>query len=340
MKRVLVIGAGNRIQNTVLPALFCLEPKVDVVGICSKSRKKLKSPDGKSTFTTITDMNAIDYPSLDAIIVAVTTNNVPDVLRRLTEFNVEKTILFLDTPVLRLDDLRASKYFNFFGRVYVSEDYPFIASFNLVKQLVKAGTIGRLRHIYLFHNGYNHHALAILKHLTSNKLVSFAKVKKRNNEVQEICFRFPNGVEATVIKPRDYGMGRFLVTGESGFIADYQLAGNSCIHLEYMFDRGVYRGVRVKEKGKEHIFSSAGFNKIKKRLLDVSLINCQKIEGLVLLFSKAFWGNPHSIYRPIDGVYDNTVSVFLHKYGIFKDFKLPFSPQSVFQKFLSVRMNI
>src|SRR3989344_5169900 len=163
---VLVIGAGNRVQRTILPALYCMNQRVKLVGIYSRSSKKLLLPDAKTTLTTTINLDSIDFTKLDVIVVAVTIQNVPQVLEILSRFKVSNITLFLDTPVLKIADISAGKYFRLFKKVCVSEDFIFMSRYKLIKQLISAGVIGQLRHIYLFHSGYDHHATALLRFLT------------------------------------------------------------------------------------------------------------------------------------------------------------------------------
>lgn len=172
LHRVLIIGSGQRVQTAILPAIRCSQPSLSLVGIYSRVKKNIKDPISEKKFETITDLNEINFTTLDLIIVAITIENVPEVLALLSQRDVKHIILFLDTPVLRYNHLWATKYFANFRKVFVSEDFIALANLILIKNLINKGAIGTPRRAYFFHSGYRHHALAALKYIFSSRYFS------------------------------------------------------------------------------------------------------------------------------------------------------------------------
>ncbi len=143
-KRVVIIGAGKRVQNTILPALHCLKGIYTIDAICSRTKKQLTLPDGKTKLQTITDLHTIRFASTDMIIVAATTENVPQIIQQLTLHDVRHVILFVDTPVVPIGDLWILRLFRKFRAVYVSEDFISLANYQIVKKLINQNYIGKL----------------------------------------------------------------------------------------------------------------------------------------------------------------------------------------------------
>lgn len=324
-KNVFIIGSGNRVQKTILPALVCLRSVYTISAVYSRHKKTLRLPGTGLTIRNQTDINTVNFPKIDIIIVAITPQEVKNVLRLLSKFSVSRCVLFLDTPVLSVSDFLATRFFRLFKAVYVSEDYQSMLSFEAVARFIREGHIGRLRYVYLFHSGYKYHALATLKKIASCNSVSFMRRVYINQEISNLEVKLANGVRATVIEPRDYSIGRFLVVGEQGAIADYPLSGMGTIHIAYRYTNGVFSGLDVKGAITRTQMLDKRYNKqIVSEGIDASLINCQKIEGLIRLYQTA--GKPSSpyLYPWDEGMYDSAASFFLDKFGWFIDVKLPF----------------
>lgn len=339
-KNVLIVGSGNRVQKTILPAILCLKDIYTLCGVYSRKQKILINDSRFGIIKTIRNLSLIDFQSLDIIIVAITTENVPELLALLSSFNTKHIRLLLDTPVLRIKHLWALKYFKLFKEVYISEDYISMKVYDMAKQIIKSGKIGNLRHIYLFHSGYKHHALAIIKNLASLNYISLMHVEKRGNNITETKIRLPNGVSATILGPRDYSIGRFLIIGDSGFISDYSLSGHNGIIINYLYKNGYYSGIAISGLfNKQFEFKNRYYNKLIDILSDKSLINNLKIEGLIIMLKNL--SNKLSYrYLPESGIYDNLSIKILSSLGFFYDVNLPFTKLSIINIFIKILKKI
>jgi len=340
-KNVLIIGSGNRVQKTILPALCCLPNIFTVVGIYSRTEKTLVFPDGKTKMKTITDTGKIDFRYIDVIIVAVTTENVPDVIHSLARHRVNHIVLFLDTPVLYMKHIYTARLFSLFKKVYVTEDYIAMSITNVVKRIIQAGSIGKLKQIYLFHGGYKYHALAFLRRIVSERYISTMIRKRVSSAISKIHIRFPGGTCATIFEPKDYTVGRLLIVGEKGFISDYPLSGEHAINITYTFKNGFYSGMNVSGGVVEkHRISNPFYWRIIKNLSDEPLINCIKIEGFIRLFESLADQTLQYVYSYEDGIYDGAASAMLDAYGFFVDARLPLFQQSIMHKLISTTKNL
>jgi predicted dehydrogenase len=300
---VLVVGAGHRPQATIFPALACLGDEVELLGVHTRTRRELSLFGGDLELTT-RPLDDLDVARADTIVVAVPPAAVPDVLGRLTAFDTSRARLLLDTPVLRPHDLGAARLFSRFAQVLASEDcYP-LPPFVLARRLLDEGSIGRLRHVHLFHSAYRHHALASLRQLTDHRPARIV-VHRWNKSAAEIRLKFPGGVRATVVEPRFYEGGRLLVTGDKGSIADYPLAGKHAMQIGYDETSGGYAGLTldgepVAPSDRDLAFAS----KLPSPPVEDTRMQRLKIRGFMDVLRDAHTGGP-ARYDPFDSVLDS-----------------------------------
>jgi hypothetical protein len=329
---VLIIGSGKRVQETIIPALACIRDVYNIVGIYSRTKKIVAGINGVSTMTTTTDLSIFDFSIINIIVIAVTTEHVGSVLQLLSRQSVSNTVLFLDTPVLHHTQLFALKYFSRFKRVYVSEDYIGMANIRIMARLIHEGHVGRLRKIYLFHNGYKYHAFAMLKKLVCEQYILKVTLQKFDDSSYEYNIRFSKGVSATIVGPKDYECGRILIVGDRGCISDYKLNVPNNTLLSYRYAGKIYSGIDTTGAVNERYrVNNKFYPAVMRALSETSLIRSLKIEGMITLLKHATENSPRVCYTPQMGLYDYLVSVLVDKLGWFRDYKLFFTSQSVFQ---------
>src|SRR3990167_249828 len=128
-KRVLIIGSGNRVKSTLLPALTSLDRKYTIIGIASRSSKIITIPGRSLRFRTVTDLDFFDFRCVDIIVLSITLENVPSVLKELSQKPVSNITLFLDTPVMPVKDIFSIRLFRRFKKVLVLEDYVSMSNY-------------------------------------------------------------------------------------------------------------------------------------------------------------------------------------------------------------------
>jgi hypothetical protein len=327
-KNVLVIGSGQRVQNTILPAIYCLQDEFELLAVYSRSIKDISLFNRKMQIQTINDFSRIDFRSLDLIMVAVTLEQVPDVLKKLAVYNTQHVRLLIDTPVLSLHDIRCARYFKKFRSVGVSEDSITLPPFVLARKLIDQGQIGKIKEISLIHSGYRYHALATLKMLTGVNYISKIKNTYSHGKIAERQIIFRNGIKASIVEPRDYSVGKFHIIGEGGAIADYDLSGPNLSRLDYKVEGGIYRGLRLDGQDQTPDDLDRKYLQfIGVDLPESNLMTTMKIRGLMdLIFGRVE-------YLSVGGLYDSLAIIFSEKSGLFIDFAWG-GNRSVFQSLL------
>lgn len=286
-------------QTGIIPALLGLANYFEITGVVTRTEKDISLPDGKFQTRTITDLNLIDLATIDLIAVAVPIQEVPNVLRDLARFQTKNITLALDTPVLPLKKLSAARYFKNFREVLVLEDSIALPPFVQAKKLIQEGKIGKLKKITFFNSGYRYHALAALKFLAGFLYVRKIRAIRKPDKSWDMHIFFPGQVKALVIGPRDYNIGKFLIEGTSGAIADFEANIPDLIRINNNFAN----------------------------------IDSLKIQGLMELLAAIYHDTYHDIYNDInhylnkyysrDGIYDHLAIALSEKFGWFWDFPLP-----------------
>lgn len=247
---MLVVGAGRRALGTILPAAHCMRSRVDLVGVCARRARELSVIDGEMTVGVEAGLGSVDFSAIDAVVIAIPTAAVPAVLAELAERSeragsqAPKLTVLIDTPVLELADLGATRLFPRFARVLASEETVALPPVVLTRRLMAEGAIGPLRHVTMAHSGYRHHALASLRSLVGRG-PSRVAVRHWNGPWGEVSLRFPGSVSASVLEPRHYPSGRTAVCGAKGTIVDYDTDSRHATRISYAVEDGCYVGLAL-----------------------------------------------------------------------------------------------
>lgn len=295
--RVLLVGAGRRARQTILPAIWACDERVDLVGVCARSAREIELLGGRFRTTTTTLPN-VDLSGVDVVVVAIGTRSVPGLLRELAGRSEAASLtLMLDTPGLAAADLGAASLFDRFASVLASEDNYALPLFVLARRLVDEGAIGALRRVYLVHSGYRHHAIAALKQLTGAQHPTSVAIDRWTGFASDIRIRFPGDVRALIVEPRRYGSGRTMIVGERAFVTDYPVEHPKAIQVGYRMEDGTFRGLTVDGEPAPASDLDAAFAARLggAPLEDPTLMGQMKIRGLMELLCGAH--DPRSRFR-------------------------------------------
>jgi len=303
---MLLVGAGQRIESTVLPALACLPDEFEIVGIYSRSQDKLDRLHALWQVPVSTDLEVFDWNAINFIYVAVTLQNVPDVLVTLTANPTSQIRLILDTPVLAKGHLDYIHLFRAFQDVFVAEDCIALPQLDVAQQLLASGAIGRPQKLWMFHSGYSYHAIAMARSLVGRAPVVSGRSRRYGRDGGEIYLRFASGFEETVVQPRDYRVGSFLLMGSEGAIADYPLSTENAHVIQYQMDDERWTGLTVNGKKwpkheRDRSFDTLALSSLSER----SLMTQLKIRGLVTVLAD-LQADKHARSYPVrEGIYDS-----------------------------------
>jgi hypothetical protein len=300
-------------EQTLLPAASCLPDHIDVVGVYSRTVASAERLARAWGVTPLTDLAILSRESIDLIVVAVTTRNVPTVISQLGAYDLRHTTVMLDTPVVSsLRQLACFVHLRSCKEILVSEDLIAQPQIQACGELIEQGRLGTLRKIWLNHSGFRYHAVATLRRLAGKRYVLCANAARYGRDCSEITLRFSNSVTATVIEPRDYASGRLLVAGTTGIAADYPLFHPNATRIRYLFKGGRYSGLAIDDVEQprstldELYFQNLPYEKLVARNLNAML----KIRGAVELLAAVANDDPRYKYGVNTALYD-TITVVL-----------------------------
>lgn len=321
-RKVLVVGAGKRVEGAILPALLAFGGAIELAGIWARSSRKVSFYDGEVTVQTEAGPDAFDFSAIDTVIVAVTRTEVPSVLRRLGAFDTSRIALMLDTPVIDAKDVGAMRMLRRFRRVVCTEDSIALPPIVTAKRLIDEGAIGRVRSINLFHSGWRNHGLASLRFLTGMACPRRITVRRWNPKWSETRVRLGT-VRASIVQPHIHGNGRVLVVGEHGAIVDYHAGRSDAHEIGYVVENGVLRGVTVRGEIVENERDRMFFDNLPRRgVPEPTLDNQFKIRGVMDLIAGVHDGSGPA-YEPWDAIVDHQSMRLAERLPAFVDLPLP-----------------
>lgn len=334
-KNILVVGFGNRVRDHILPALDILEQQVGSFDIYARKRQKYRFRNQQRTTIQWPEERLMN--KVDVIIVAITTENVPDLLYSLSVFKLSNITLLLDTPLLNFKDIYALGYFHLFKHVYVTEDFISMTPYLVMKKLIQNKVLGNVRTIVNLYGGYRYHGIALLRHMASQRSIRLCSIRHCHDRVLT-QINFPNQMKGLILGPRDYRKSGTCIICDKGIISDYPTKSKHRMQLllKYQFVKNVYSGFSLL-LGKKPLYSHA----VDKRVLSAylkkkpapDLICALKIEGLVTLFKQLLENKHEYQYEFLEALYDNLVISHSEKQNYFRDMMVPLTQSSLVSTF-------
>jgi len=218
MYSTLIIGSGNRIKTNYLPALSCVKEHFEITGVHSRTEAKRNAVAQKWGIPSIEKLEQVDFSKVDLVILSITLKNNKQVLQKLAPYS-SNLILIIDTPVLPLNDLDAVKVLNKFKKVIVTEDFMNFPQFDLMREFVKKGFLGKLQKIILEQSGYRYHGLALIRSFSNFEKIVYSQIVSSSQQDVNINYKFKNGLLGCVKEPYKRLDGAITLVGDQGILA-------------------------------------------------------------------------------------------------------------------------
>lgn len=243
-RRVLVIGAGRRVQEAVLPALAHARGFADVQ-VFARVARVLEVAGTRHAVRPLAALPADGIRAGDLLVVAVSKDAVPAVLAELSARQPAAADLLLDTPVVRFKHFGHVRRLAAFRTVWVAEDVATLPWLDVVRASFQDGRLGPLREALFLQSGYRYHALAAARTLFGGARLVSARATRLGRGVELREVRFAGGRVAHVLEPRDYAVGRLLLIGRDGSLSDHPQALPGNVLLEPVVLGGRWTGFRA-----------------------------------------------------------------------------------------------
>jgi len=335
--RVLIIGAGRRVQNNFLPALHCLRDRFEIVGVHSRTTENLLRVTHQWGVKAEPQLDAIDWSGIDVVALSVPVSQNALLMKQLLP-HASSLSLVIDTPIAStLAELTdCERLLPSFSRVLVTEDYMNFPLFRLLRDAVADDLIGQPVGVTLINIGYFFHGLALVR-----SFADFAPIMRSHAEhvgrfTANVTYHFRGGFKACVVGPyRPDSNGGILLEGRKGVISE--VAGDARWgHLDHRPHYVVQRdleadqlvGYRL-EDGAGRLLRAVDLPALREmRTLpfeDKSDLNLCRGRGLMDVFLALFEpANLNNAYGFRNALYDSFVSRLAHS-G-----RLPLDPLSLF----------
>ncbi len=243
-RRVLVIGAGQRVQTDVLPALAALGERFFVNGVFARTARTLELGGDEHLVLPLDRLTADDLAACDLIYVAVSKGGVPKVLRRLAPLDRSGIDLVIDTPVMLFKHLGQLDLLRGFRNAWVAEDCSTLPWVDLLRQPAAREALGDLRAVTCDRSAWRYHGLALLKTLFGGAAIRTGR-RRAAPGGERVELGFAGGGRGTIVEPRDYAAGRFVITGTRATASDAPAPGSGELPLELVVQDGACRGLRL-----------------------------------------------------------------------------------------------
>jgi hypothetical protein len=231
---VFVVGAGKRVRETALPALVSLPGAFEIAAVLARSARDLAAAGRRFPVRALDEGLAQEVAPGDLVYVAVGKDAVPAVLERLAVLDRARLELLVDTPVLRWKHLRHLERLEGWARVSVAEDTAYLPWYAAAR-----AAAGSVESVLFDRSAYAYHGLAQAKALCGAARI----LRARRGAQRELLLS--GGARATIVEPRDYAVGRVVLTGSRGRVADRLEPGESGIRLEPLLEGDWCTGFRA-----------------------------------------------------------------------------------------------
>jgi len=217
-RRVLVVGAGERVRADVLPVLALLSDRYELAGVRARSARTVESGGATVTVESLDELSAATVAGCDLVYVAVRKEAVPAVLGRLAAFDLSHADLLIETPVLLFKHLSHLRRIGSFRAAWAAEDTSALPWLDTLR--AASALVGEPREVLLDRSAWRYHGLAMMKTLLRSERVTSARRRDAPATQARIDLRFAGGARGRLLEPRDYAVGHFVLSGSAGALTD------------------------------------------------------------------------------------------------------------------------
>ena len=248
MRSTLVVGSGERVVGSALPAFLSAAEHFRIDGVYSRRAKRIAAADcgpGADRTFEVEPLEALErrgFEDGELVYMVVAKDAVPSVLKRLVALDPSGIDLLIETPVLRFKLLGHLGLLERFRSVWVSEDTARLPAFETVEAFRRERGLGPVRRATLERSAWAYHGVAMGRALLGGgRVLSGRRARGGGGAVRTI--RYEGGGELAAIEPRDYAAGRVHLELDGATISD---APNRAPHrLAALVEAGRCTGFRV-----------------------------------------------------------------------------------------------
>ena len=220
--RILIIGAGRRVQNNFLPALHCLRDRFEIAGVHSRTTENLLDVTRRWGVKAERSLDNVDWSDIQIVALSVPVSQNVDVMNRLLPY-ANRLALVIDTPVANtLAELAdCERLLPKFAKVLVTEDYMNFPLFSLLRDVARDNVLGEPVAATLFNIGYLFHGLALVRSFAGFAPISRCHTERVGRFATNVTYQLRGGFKGCVVGPyRPNNNGGILLEGTEGVISE------------------------------------------------------------------------------------------------------------------------
>ena len=201
---IIIVGAGRRVAEDVVPAIEALAESAHIQSIYATRPGVVFGRQRAWDVRPILELQDKDIASASAIYIAVPPVSVPMVLSILRERDCRHIRLIVDTPAVSSKIIRAD--YDRFRSVNVAEDSIALPWLSAVHACSDDAT--GIREIHFRNSAYRYHAFALAKAISRQQLGQGRCITSAYSLARRTRLRLTSGPLVELVEPRDYGIGR------------------------------------------------------------------------------------------------------------------------------------
>ncbi|MDC0635837.1 hypothetical protein OAP37_00765 [Gammaproteobacteria bacterium] len=318
---ILIIGNGNRVLHTIVPALNISKENIYLYGRNPEKVSVLCEDHNLFHHKDLTTLPA----DLKKIFICLPASITLSYLKILQNFNTKDIDLFIDTPILGpLSNINILRYAKYFNSHHTTEDWLSKPFFRAALELQKKYNFGNLKKIRFQNSGFSYHSLAVSRFFLFQKPLIKVSRKVNNDGVVSDLYQFL-GAQMEIVGPKNYDDCKTILFFENGCIVDNLNSailepGKACketIIFYRSFD----------SKNIHNYFYDFPAKKVFKSKLQITLKlpllieqHYENQEKVISLVSKI--ASNERQYDLFEGAYDSLVLALYNKFNTFYDIPL------------------
>jgi hypothetical protein len=343
--RVLIVGAGRRVQNNFFPSLMCLADSFEIAGLHARTDARMVPVAARWNVKAVRSLKDFDLGTVDVVAISVPTSQNAPVIEQLVR-EAPRLALVVDTPIAsnRREHSAVRPLLRRFKQVVVAEDYMNFPHFTLLRTAVRDGLIGKPSTAMLYNIGYAYHGLALIRSMAGFRAVTGTSRTSVRSFSSIITYRLGHGYRACVIGPyRRQHNGGIILEGSRGVITE----GPDDVDQGDPAHRPIFMLSKVNDNGLITGFAIDGTNQrlyqvetpeialmAKMEFPDKSEINLMRSWGLIQVFRALIEAdNINLSYGYENALYDSFISRLARR-GL-----LPFDPMVLLGKNVMTAIN-
>jgi hypothetical protein len=243
--KVLIIGAGHRVKEALLPVLLNRKEDFDIIGIYSREHKLITVLDNQFEVDGISELDRKTVLEADLIYISVPALAIPNILTLLESYSGTNLSLVIDTPGLHVKNIDLIPKLLSYRRCWIAEDIVKLPWLDLLSRHSELSATGKMKKIHLDQAGWEYHGIALCKKLFCQEKLVSAKNRKRYplKEKQTVELLFSHGGRANIINPRDYEKGNITIEYETCSVTTD--LNSDELKIECIVDNQVCQGFRI-----------------------------------------------------------------------------------------------